>query len=166
MGSVLRFGSGWLVSSFVGAGVWAFSCPFPSTARPPRGWERGAARPRHRGWCRPGIPPKRHHTSARGYHGRCPSLPRWGRVRGQRSRRSDPREVVLLPGIFGGVGLGWGRWAVAVLGMVGGFGGGDGLRRPCSGCGRGEVWPFVTGVCCVVALRPGLEGEPFFRIFF
>ena len=125
--------------------MWPSSCPpptpLPGAARPPRGWGgEGSGSPR-RGWCRPGIPAKRHRTSARGYHGRCPSLPRWGRVRGRPSRRSDPRDG--RPSSRHPWGCrSWWWWEGGVcgggLGWVGGFGGGDGLHRPCGGGGGGE----------------------------
>ena len=121
VGLVVGFAFGGLDSSFVGAGVWPFSCPppgpLPGAARPPRGWGRGGAGPPRRGWCRPGIPPKRHRTSARGYHGRCPSLPLWGRVRGRPSQRSDPQDG--RPSSWhpwGCPSWWWGGLAVAVLG--------------------------------------------------
>ena len=49
---------------------------------------------------------------------------------------------------------------MAVLGGVGGFGGGDGLRRPCSGgggVGGGGVWPFGPEDRLVVAFVGRLE---------
>ena len=135
VGSVVGFRFGGLVSSFAGAGVWAFSCPTgprPGTARPPRGWGRAGAGPPRRGSCRPGIPPKQHHTSVHGYHGRCPStlslpsLPRWGRVKGRPSRRSDPRDGRPSSqhpwGCRSWLGGEMGAWAVAILGGLVGLG--------------------------------------------
>ena len=96
VGSVVGFAFGGLDASFVGVGGLAFFLPAARASSQCRSassvWGRGRSGSPRRGWCRPGIPPKRHHTSARGYHGRCPSLPRWGRVRGRPSRRSDPRD--------------------------------------------------------------------------
>ena len=171
VGSVVGFGFGRLVSSFVGVRVWAFSCPtgpLPGTAQPPPGLGRGGAEAPRRGWSHPGIPPKRHHTSARGYHGWCPSLPVWGRGRGRPSGRLDrrdgrPSSRSLHP---------WGRrswsgvWAVAVFGGVGRFGGSDRLCRPCGGGGAGAFGLFAMGERRVVALRSGFKGELFFRTFF
>ena len=116
--------------------------------------EAGAARVLH---------PNGHRTSARGYHGRCPFLPLWGRVRGRPSRRSDPRDgrpSSLHPrgcrSWWGGGGGGCGGG----LRGVAGFGGGDGLRRLCGGGrggGGGGLGPFGPGDRPVVAFVGRLE---------
>ena len=162
VGSVVGFGFGRLVSSFVGAGGLGFSCPtgpLPGTAPPPRGWGRGGAGPPRRWWWCPGIPPKRHHPSAHGHRGRCPSLPRWDRGRGRPSRRSEGRDDrpcsrPLHPQPWGCRSWSWGGMGGGGLGGVGGFGGGDALRRPCGGGGGGGFGHFAMGDRHVVALRP------------
>ena len=146
VGSVVGFALGGLDSSFVGAGVWAFSCPpgpLPGTALPPRGWGKGGSGTPRTGWC------------ARVFHPNGTVLPPMDTANGALLypggvRDVDDRPEDRIHGAvvrLGGVNLGWrrggaGRWRFS---GVGGFGGGDGLRRPCGGGLRRGAWAFWPG---------------------
>ena len=134
------------VSSFVGAGVWGFALPARASSRY-RSASSGVGK-RTGGATSSRVVPPGYSTQTGSYFR--PWIPRtvplsspvgsgtWTTIPtitslGPSSFFSAPLGVSVL--VWGGSGWRWRSWGVV------GFGGGEGLRRPCGGGGWGAFWP-------------------------